>query len=368
MARYRCASALLLLLGLQSAISFQPSFSTSTTISTTTALWGKVKRGKLGREVDQEAASSRTKISSSSTKKKTSSASSSGGNANISPALAEWMAQQEDTSSQNADIESTADTLDSLLAEEDEEESASTYTKFDKGKKNKKSATTTRIKQSARKAAEDARDERVEQIVKLLQEKLEEKSKGSSSIEEILTPIRELLELPTMNFKQLTAGAQRQDFRLAWVGSDDAICHVGTGLHKVPLARLQEVFLSFMGRNRIEVQEVIRILGPFPNVKNTLQGDSTFNRKEDAVEWKVTWDSMVDGTGNEILAGKQENVRRVDLQVYFSSPSVVVAVVPPEIDNMSARRADPLEENGKHVLLFVREDNLVDQLEMLRVA
>ena len=56
------------------------------------------------------------------------------------------------------------------------------------------------------------------------------------------------------------------------MGSDVAICHVGTGLHKVPLARLQEVFLSCLGRNRLEVLEVIRILGPFPNVKNVLQG------------------------------------------------------------------------------------------------
>lgn len=253
------------------------------------------------------------------------------------------------------------------------------------GKKKQKRGGNKRDKQSTRKAAEDARDEQVEQFVAQIKDmfdddgdkdddddkkkkKKSQPSNKSPSIDDILSPIRQLLELPTANLKQLTAGAKRQDFRLAWVGSDDAICHVGTGLHKVPLARLQEVFLSFLGRNRIEIQEVIRILGPFPNVKNTLQGASSFGRQEDVFEWRLTWESMLDGTGKEVLAGKEDNVRQVDLQVYFASPSVVVAVVPPETDDVSVRRADPLEESGKHVLLFVREDNLQTQLEKFRVG
>lgn len=222
------------------------------------------------------------------------------------------------------------------------------------------------MKQSARKAAEDARDERVKVLVKELQGSLESKA----PIDIILNTIREIIALPAANFKQLSASAARQDFRLAWVGSDDAVCHVGTGLHKVPLARLQEVFLSFCGRNRIEIQEVIRILGPFPNVKNTLQGQSSFTRdlESDIVQWRVTWDSMVDGTGKEILAGKDENIQRVDLQVYFSSPAVLIAVVPPNTDNYTVKRVDPLENKGQHVLVFVREDNLNEQLEALRVG
>ena len=296
-------------------------------------LWGKVKRGNLGKEVDGTAARRKTKGKST--------------EASISPALAEWMATQEKRSDAQAATTSTTD------------DSASTKAST---KRNNKP---TRIKQSARKAAEDARDERVEAIVKELNELLKDKP----SVDAILGLVRQLFDLPTANFKQLSASAQRQDFRLAWVGSDDAVCHVGSGLHKVPLARLQEVFLSFCGRNRVEVQEIIRVLGPFPNVKNTLQGQSAFTRQEDAVvEWRLTWDSMVDGTGNEILAGKDENVRRVDLQVYFASPSVMVAVVPPDDDNVSVRRSDPLQEKGKHVLVFVREDNLMEQLAALRVA
>lgn len=306
-------------------------------------LWGKVKRGNLGKEVDGTAARRNAKGKSTTTKE-----------ANISPALSEWMATQEQQGSDSR-VEAAATTTTTATTDD----SASTKTR------KKSSNKPTRIKQSARKVAEDARDERVEAIVKELDELL----KAKPSIDAILGLVRQLLDLPTANFKQLSATAQRQDFRLAWVGSDDSVCHVGSGLHKVPLARLQEVFLSFCGRNRVEVQEVIRILGPFPNVKNTLQGQSAFTRQEDAVvEWRLTWDSMVDGTGSEILAGKDENVRRVDLQVYFASPSVLVAVVPPDNDNVLTRRSDPLQENGKHVLVFVREDNLTEQLEALRVA
>ena len=320
----------------------QPSPTTThpTSSSSSSCLWGKVKRGQLGKAVDVEAAPARK------SKKVTRSGNNRDNNvANISPALAEWASQQSDAAAAYSDDDAPSPPA---------------------SKPNKRAG---RIKQSARKAVEEARDERVEAWVKEFKQLLEE---GKPTVDDLLARIDQLVQLPTGNFKQLSASATQQDFRLAWVGSDEAVTHIGTGLHKVPLARLQEVFLSFIGRNRIEIQEVIRILGPFPNVKNTLVGQSAFARgkdsDDDVVDWKLTWDSMVDGTGKEILAGKEENLQRVDLQVYFSSPSVVVAVVPPDADNISVRRTDPWQDNGQHVLVFVREDNLLEELEKLRVA
>jgi len=205
--------------------------------------------------------------------------------------------------------------------------------------------------------------------------------------------------------RQLVANRnQRYDYRLAWVGSDDAITHLGTGLHKVPLARLQEVFLTVpaaVGRpNQVMLQEVIRILGPFPNVRNTLQGScryetvarssssisSTASDSDSAstntmTKWTIAWESMVDGTGKELLAGKAENVKRVDLDVYFADPAVLVAAVPPASDDNSNKKQknaavaaasttemDPLRDNGKNLLVFVREPDLDTKLEVLRVA
>ena len=68
----------------------------------------------------------------------------------------------------------------------------------------------------------------------------------------------------------------RNDYTLAWVESDKAIYHVGTGLHKVPLSRLQNIFL-IMGKVGFKMggwrmMEMIRILGRFPNVSDTLLG------------------------------------------------------------------------------------------------
>jgi hypothetical protein len=171
--------------------------------------------------------------------------------------------------------------------------------------------------------------------------------------------------------KQLLSGKQQQlDYRLLWVGSDDAVCHLGTGLHKVPLARLQEVFVSLLpnSNSNIQLTEVIRILGPFPNVKNTLQGrcsssssNSSGSRKQD---WKLVWDSMIDGTGKELLAGKEQNTRIVLLDVYYSDEQVIVAAVP----GTTTPTQDPLEDKGKHVLVFVRDDALDEKLVALRVA
>ena len=315
---------------------------------TTTALWGRVKRGKLGKEIDVAASPVRRKTKKSSQK----SGAASGSDANISPALAAYLATQTDDDNATTTAAPIGDVTPAVVE---------TPQNKKKGGRKLKAG---RVKQSARQAAEEANNELVEAWTKDFKELLE----GKPSLDDLLGRVREVVDMPSSNFKQLSASADRLDFRLAWVGSDDAICHVGTGLHKVPLARLQEVFLSFCGRNRVEIQEVIRVLGPFPNVKNTLQGKSAFSRHDDAVEWRLTWDSMLDGTGKEIMAGKEENVQRVDLQVYFCSPSVVVAVVPPDTENVASRRTDPLENNGQHVLVFVKEDNLQEELEKLRVA
>jgi hypothetical protein len=159
---------------------------------------------------------------------------------------------------------------------------------------------------------------------------------------------------------------RRLDYRLAWVGSDAAVSHTGTGLHKVALARLQEVFLSLTGRNRLQYTEVIRILGPFPNVKNTLQGSSSVLSTSAAADddasnenWKIVWDSMIDGTGKELLAGKAENTQTVLLNVCFCDERVLLATLPGKTI---------LDDNGKHVLLFIRELSMDDKLEALRVA
>mmetsp|Transcript_14659 Transcript_14659/g.20726 ORF Transcript_14659/g.20726 Transcript_14659/m.20726 type:complete len:370 (+) Transcript_14659:197-1306(+) len=323
-------------------------------------IWAKkVKRGKLANNVVPGGASiSKPKE----TRKRTSGGGgkNSGKEGGVSPALAEWVSSQ-----QGDDVTAEVgepSTLSQVIESVSEDDAKNEFKPFKDEKQKGKNAR--RVKQAARQAEDEKRSAMVQSILEGLEEMLAEKS--GATLDDIIGQVHNLISVPGDNsLKSLTAGAKPYSYRLAWVGSDDAICHVGTGLHKVPLARLQEIFMTCKGRNRVELLEVIRILGPFPNVRNTLQGDSIVRSSSgDVTDWKITYDSMIDGTGKEILAGEDDNVRMFNLQVYFSSEEAIVAVVPPESPGI---RSDPLEANGSNVLVFVREDDLDGALQKLRV-
>jgi hypothetical protein len=231
------------------------------------------------------------------------------------------------------------------------------------------SSSSRRAKQSLRQQMDEERENAVTAIVDEMQVVLA--NSGAAMVSSLVSLLRQLEEQQRSTsgmslLKQLLTTKRRLDYRLAWVGSDAAVSHTGTGLHKVALARLQEVFLSLTGRNRLQYTEVIRILGPFPNVKNTLQGSSSVLSTSAAADddasnenWKIVWDSMIDGTGKELLAGKAENTQTVLLNVCFCDERVLLATLPGKTI---------LDDNGKHVLLFIRELSMDDKLEALRVA
>jgi len=169
------------------------------------------------------------------------------------------------------------------------------------------------------------------------------------------------------------------DYTLAWVGSDDAICHVGTGLHKVPLARLQDIFVTVgnigLKSTSWRMMEVIRILGPFPNVRNTLLGQVMEFKKsnsgggEGRTNIKIRYDSIVDGIGKQLNAGTEEDKRFVNLDVLYADEEVIICVVPPAADTKDDGTIEALlGEGGKNVLLFLKEDEMEEKLELARVA
>ena len=220
-----------------------------------------------------------------------------------------------------------------------------------------------RQKQSAKKVVDAQRSAKIEAVLDELQAILEERT---GQVQDILTVVEKLLAIPSDksgDLRRILSARDRSDYRLAWVGSDEAICHLGTGLHKVPLARMQEVFMNCLGRNKIEILEVISLIGPFPNVKNILQGTTKISGGSDGTDVQIVMEKMVDGTGKTIDAGTDDNIRRVDLEVAFSDERAIVVLMPDE-DNKDAK---PLDNDGKRVLLFVREDDLDEQLEKLRV-
>lgn len=342
--------------------------------------------------------------------KKAAASSSSSSATPVSPDLLKFM------QSKAAESSSSRTTSPPQLLESVEESTATVFTSFgasddDDGDSSSSSAKTVasrRIKQSVRMQLDEERTEKVKRIVETLEEAVSSgattnNNSNTNMVEAVLGCLEQLLNLEEQysssssmssvsSLKQLCAGTttatrtakqqppRRLDYRLIWVGSDDAVCHVGTALHKVPLARLQEVFLSLPGRNRIQWTEVIRILGPFPNVRNILQGATTSSavrrRSSGAparlpvADWKLVWDSMIDGTGKEVLAGKEENTRTVHLHVYYSDEQIIVAAVPPEADDDGGGDYEGLlrDNRGQHVLVFVRDEAMEDKLEALRVA
>ena len=131
-----------------------------------------------------------------------------------------------------------------------------------------------------------------------------------------------------------------------------------------------------IGKSRLEMYEVIRILGPFPNVKNTLKGDISTTKsksKSSAVDLqsilRITYDSMIDGTGKEILAGKEDNIRNVELKTLFASEDIIICQIPSTVDVENGNTyEDGFGSNGSNLLVFALEEDLDIKLEMLRVA
>merc|ERR1712176_1155315 len=125
----------------------------------------------------------------------------------------------------------------------------------------------------------------------------------------------------------------RGDWRLVWAKSDEGVGFIGTGLHRVALANLEDQFLSLDADGSCALTEVIRVLGPFPNVKNLLTGTSTIGPST----LRLTYTKVIDGTGAELTSSQARSVKL------------------------------RLAALSKDLLVFEREDNFADALESLRV-
>lgn len=320
----------------------------------------RVKRQSLGSIAEDGIVSTPKKVKKASTSKVKTSTATTGtatgrsSRGQISSDLAKWAASQIDNPS-DQQVSATA-----AAAADEKTSDVVQFAPFGKrGAVDNKNDR--RIRQSDRMMMTKERDAAVQAIV----DQLEEELMNKNNLESILGFTKRLIQLESTPLKQLTATTTSNalNYRLAWVGSDAAICHIGTSQHKVPLARLQEIFLTLEGKNRLQLYEVISVLGPFPNIRNTLQGSCQVTGS-DPFNWNLVYDSMIDGMGKELLAGKEGNIQRVDLQVYFCDTKAIVAVVPSKDGSPTS---DPLQSNGANVLLFVREDDMESKLDAMRV-
>jgi len=357
--------------------------------SSSTSLYGKGRRGKLVNNVSLDD-DGNVKLISNKQKQKLGNNSSKGrrskskdsGSGEISPLLAEWAKDSDDdtTTTSSSSAESSFDNTAALSKSD-------IFTTFGDESNSKKK----KGKKKSKQGGALLTPTQTTQMDELLTQLTDMISTTNCNVQDIVSKITSLVTLgnsfgnndsillPTL--KSILATKPKGDetspsYRLAWVGSDAAICHIGTSLHKVPLARLQEMYIV-LGYNKWELLEVIRILGPFPNVRNTLKGElkvkklnsigiaADTGKGREGVRMEISYNSMVDGTGKEILAGKEDNVKRVELDVWFANEKALVCTVPSDEDE----DGDPLSSgDGSNLLLFLKEDDLDESLEKLRAA
>ena len=352
--------------------------------SFSSALYGR-KKGGLGNKVSSGGVSTNKKIMKLKEKKEDTA-----NKTKVSSSLSAWAATlktKDDeasitesaaiSSSTSSNAADTADSSASFSPFEDDVASTSTSTSNKQGLKKG-----SRRERSVQKQAFDSQKQA--QINVILANITELIGTNNLAVQDLLKEIKSLTQLTAPNTLKAILNQNLKDYNLAWVGSDDAICHIGTGLHKVPLARLQDVFLT-IGRDgsgeskTARLMEVISILGPFPNVRNTLQGKITDITSTEAVNdtnvpvkkdyIKICYDSMFDGLGKEISAGKEDNLRFVELEVVFADELALVCVVPKDGNgNGSDSTRSDFGEKGENVLLFLKEEDLDYKLEQLRAA
>jgi hypothetical protein len=355
--------------------------------SFSSALYGR-KKGGLGNKVSSGGVSTNKKIMKLKEKKEDTA-----NKTKVSSSLSAWAATlktKDDeasitesaaiSSSTSSNAADTADSSASFSPFEDDVASTSTSTSNKQGLKKG-----SRRERSVQKQAFDSQKQA--QINVILANITELIGTNNLAVQDLLKEIKSLTQLTAPNTLKAILNQNLKDYNLAWVGSDDAICHIGTGLHKVPLARLQDVFLT-IGRDgsgeskTARLMEVISILGPFPNVRNTLQGKITDITSTEAVNadtnvnvpvkkdyLKICYDSMFDGLGKEISAGKEDNLRYVELEVVFADELALVCVVPKDGNgNGSDSTFSDYGEKGENVLLFLKEEDLDYKLEQLRAA
>lgn len=186
-------------------------------------------------------------------------------------------------------------------------------------------------------AADGPRDEKAQKVLDLCSEE-------NRDFEAIDAAVAELATLPAV---ASPAVASQGDWRLVWAKSDEGVGFVGTGLHRVPLANLEEQFLSLKADRSCALTEVIRVLGPFPNVKNLLTGTAFIGPGSLALKYT----KVIDGTGAELTSSQARSVR---LRLAALSARLLV---------VAAASAD-----GDDWLVFEREDDFEGALKALRVT
>jgi hypothetical protein len=66
-------------------------------------------------------------------------------------------------------------------------------------------------------------------------------------------------QLRSLGLEGAKSSALNQCWQCIYVSNDEALCSVGTGLHKLPLTRMEDMFIT-LSKGQIETVEVLRVV------------------------------------------------------------------------------------------------------------
>ena len=168
------------------------------------------------------------------------------GESGISPLLAAWADDADDGSSVNTAIAPPKVTTNDDTYD-DVDDAAVTFAPFQKKKKSKRRKGMGKSSGSAPELS-PAQSARLSELLASINDQV---STTNCDVPDLVASIKSLVELgstfgnnnqvmmPTLKSiigsKPTGEEENQPSYRLAWVGNDEAICHIGTSLHKVPL-------------------------------------------------------------------------------------------------------------------------------------
>jgi len=135
----------------------------------------------------------------------------------------------------------------------------------------------------------------------------------------------------------VTAGGIKGDYQLVFVTSDEALCAVGSGLHKVFATKMEDLFISFgpsymqaeSGAFGLETAEILRVFGPFPNIRNTFAGDFKCGVGDGGSSNSnvvLSYDTMVNGLSQKIKAPDGKDTRRMKGRIPYANSAGLIYI------------------------------------------
>ena len=150
-----------------------------------------------------------------------------------------------------------------------------------------------------------------------------------------LPKVNELLEKISEFKPEAVAPVLKGDWKLVFVDSAEAIHQVGSGLGKLPGSSIVDLFATFDNKGGVKIQEVVRVVGPFPNVRNLLSGTWEYKGKSAGFEGDsvseprllCTYTEMLDGRNKKTTIETGFKQKNLQLDVRYLDSDVLVAFI-----------------------------------------